>query len=601
MPAPELDLHGHHWVNTIGHSAGVIVFANLGWLLYRDARRMGQAVRVLPIACTLMALVWDLFLLLALGFRERDAFLANAFAAVAFAALSVLPALLLDVGLQRELKGLRWAAYGVSALCAGMHLSEIVAETPGVHGLALVTLSGGFAGLAALSLVLRRRTPQVPTAASLCLFLLALSFLHFDAGASEGSLWTEILLHHAGIPLALFVVLQDYRFLLLDAFMRLAANGALAAVFVTLYWQGRGWMRRLEDAAQDPFWLGLAFVMLASAFLAFALLRERVQDWLTRQIFLRRDPKETLAALRQLGGGEESILEAASRLLAEYFRCDRRAVAEEAQPGYDATVTLRFLKGDVRYLQMGGRRFLSEDIEMLESFAAQIAREVDRARTQELERLMIEAELRALQSQIHPHFLFNALNALYGSIPRTAPDARRLVLSLSEVFRYFLTTSKAMVKLEEELRIVEAYLEIEKARLGTRLETRVRAEAEALGVAIPVLSIQPLVENAIKHGVSAVPGRGEVELEAICEDGKLFVRVQDTGEGFEDGMRRPAAADSNRVGLENVRRRLELHYGKSASLRLERNERGTLAVVEIPIHRVEEPAGGKMVAAHGNS
>jgi signal transduction histidine kinase len=603
MPAPELDLHGHHWINTVGHSAGVVVFGQLGWLLYRDARRSGQAVRVLPLLSTGLALAFDLFLLFALGFREQNAFVANACAALAFAALSLLPAVLLDINLQGNARGLRLAGYLLAAVCAGLHVFEIAVENAKVHAAALLTLSIGFAVLALVGLFEQRRRPRSPTAASVCVILLALSFSHFLSSAQETSFWAELVLHHAGIPVALIVVLEEYRFLLLDAFLRLLTSGALAAATVAGLWSASPWLAdQFRIAADSPFSQGLLFVLGAAALLVFAMLRERAQDWLTHSVFLRPDPARIEEEIRRLEGPEEAILEAAARLISAYFRAESWRWSEKEQPGYEARVRLRFLKGDSRYLQLGGRRFLSEDLDTLEKFGALAAREVDRARTRELERLMLAAELRALQSQIHPHFLFNALNALYGSIPRAASDARRLVLSLSEIFRYFLTSSKPTVRLEEELRIVEAYLEIEKARLGARLSAKLEIAPDCLQLPVPVLSVEPLVENAVKHGVAAMPGPGEVRVSAHRENDILRVSIEDTGPGFspEERMAVAGPGASNRVGLENVRRRISLHYGDTARLSFERLPSGMRVLLDLPVGEAKESAQGAEMAARGN-
>jgi LytS/YehU family sensor histidine kinase len=161
------------------------------------------------------------------------------------------------------------------------------------------------------------------------------------------------------------------------------------------------------------------------------------------------------------------------------------------------------------------------------------------------------------------------------------------VLSLSEVFRYFLTTSKSIVKLEEELTIIEAYLEIEKARLGPRLATTIEVPEALRQYTIPVLSVEPLVENAIKHGIAAQPGPGAMTLTARLEDNMLILDVRDTGPG--PGEHHPK--ESNRVGLDNVRRRLKLHYGEQASLSIGVVPGGTLAQIRIP-------AQGQNIAAH---
>src|ERR1700739_3984351 len=106
-----------------------------------------------------------------------------------------------------------------------------------------------------------------------------------------------------------------------------------------------------------------------------------------------------------------------------------------------------------------------------------------------MQRLVSQAELRALQSQMNPHFLFNALNTLYGTIPRESSSARRMVLNLAEIFRYFLQIDKTFVPLSEEIQIVRAYLEVEQSRLGNRLKMDIQVDDAALDVPIPVLSI----------------------------------------------------------------------------------------------------------------
>jgi LytS/YehU family sensor histidine kinase len=168
------------------------------------------------------------------------------------------------------------------------------------------------------------------------------------------------------------------------------------------------------------------------------------------------------------------------------------------------------------------------------------------------------------------------LNALYGIIPREARGARDTVLNLADIFRYFLETRKAMVPLSEELHIVKAYLDIERLRLGEKLLTEICVAPETLGVAIPILSIQPLVENAVKHGIAPLVAGGTVTLDARMEGGELRVTVSDTGAGF------PVAVRSG-VGLENVERRLELSYGGAARLTIESDARGSAVSIVIPV------------------
>jgi two-component system LytT family sensor kinase len=212
--------------------------------------------------------------------------------------------------------------------------------------------------------------------------------------------------------------------------------------------------------------------------------------------------------------------------------------------------------------------------------ASAIAEQVERFRAGELKRLAMQAELRALQAQINPHFLFNAFNTLYGSIDRGSSDARRLVLNLADIFRYILQGDRIVIPLSEELRIVKAYLEIEALRLGDRLETQLDIGEAALSVIIPILSIQPLVENAVKHGVASKTGPGRVIITAHTNTGSLRVTIEDISQG--------SAADTiphkgTGVGMDNVRRRLELSYGPDASLNFSSSGQGSIVTLDIPM------------------
>jgi LytS/YehU family sensor histidine kinase len=198
-------------------------------------------------------------------------------------------------------------------------------------------------------------------------------------------------------------------------------------------------------------------------------------------------------------------------------------------------------------------------------------------RDAELRRLVSEAELRALQAQIHPHFLFNAFNTLYGIIPKEAVGARRTVLNLSELFRYFLETNQTFVSIEKEVGIIQAYLEIEALRLGAKLSIDLAVDPAVLNAKIPLLSIEPLVENAVKHGVAAKASGGTVRVAVRREDKWVRVEVADTGGGFSgDGGR------SGGVGLDNVRQRLRLCYGLEADLEIDSSPDGSSVRFVIP-------------------
>jgi len=149
------------------------------------------------------------------------------------------------------------------------------------------------------------------------------------------------------------------------------------------------------------------------------------------------------------------------------------------------------------------------------------------------------------------------------------------------MFRYFLRKEDAAIPLEEELRIVEAYLQIEALRLGGKLRQEIQVDAGALRIPIPMLSIQPLVENAVKHGIAPHPEGGSVQLVARLAPGGLNVAVRNTGAGFrEDGAESREGAG---VGLQNVARRLKLTYGPDADLKIDTGSDGTTVSFTVPV------------------
>ena len=167
----------------------------------------------------------------------------------------------------------------------------------------------------------------------------------------------------------------------------------------------------------------------------------------------------------------------------------------------------------------------------------------------------VAAELRALRAQINPHFLFNALNTI-AALVRTRPEAaERVTEDLADLFRYSLTASdRAAVSLAEEIASVRLFLDIEQARYGDDLSVEIDVPDELASTPVPSLVLQPLVENAVKHGVRTREGRGTVRVEARAEAGDLVIRVADTGPGFGG-----ASIDDllgRGTGLTNVAERL---------------------------------------------
>lgn len=180
-------------------------------------------------------------------------------------------------------------------------------------------------------------------------------------------------------------------------------------------------------------------------------------------------------------------------------------------------------------------------------------------RTAELEHLVSEARLDVLRAKLHPHFLFNTLNTISAHVEREPRTARRLLEQLGELLRLSLTHAEDQeIPLAQEVAFIERYLELQKARLDDRLEAIVNVEADVLDALVPTFILQPLVENAIRHGTALRMEPGLLEVRAWRTNGQLHLRVQDDGPGLPEGWDPEASAG---IGISNTRERLRHLYG----------------------------------------
>lgn len=191
----------------------------------------------------------------------------------------------------------------------------------------------------------------------------------------------------------------------------------------------------------------------------------------------------------------------------------------------------------------------------------------NRVREERLRELAARSELKALKAQINPHFLFNALNSISALIESDPAAAERTLERLAGIFRgTLLASEKESVTLGKELELVDAYLDIERARFGDRLTVTHAVSEDAARVLVPPLILQPIVENAVRHGISPRVEGGHVTIEASVEAGRLRVSVQDDGPGIGNGDSENAL--SRGYGLRNVRDRLFTRFGPDVSFTL---------------------------------
>jgi len=194
-------------------------------------------------------------------------------------------------------------------------------------------------------------------------------------------------------------------------------------------------------------------------------------------------------------------------------------------------------------------------------------------------KLATEARLRSLESRIHPHFLFNTLNSISALITVEPTRAEQIVGKLAALLRASLDNSnQPLIPLEQELAMVESYIDIERARFGDKLRGLLQVPAELQSAKVPPMSVQALVENAVKHGISRQSGGGEVSVTASADNGSLHIEVRDTGPGFD--LTTVGAGH----GLDNLVERLDALFGTKARLNASRQDGH--CVVEMVLPRV---------------
>jgi two-component system LytT family sensor kinase len=594
----------------IHFTTSLLITAVLLVLTLRAARLPGTpAANILFAVCGILWSAGGLVdvLLLAAG-MARDARDVRAAWAVQYSGAAIFPIAILAVW--RPFAALPWQKTAARALqiCAGISAAAIVAVlstlrfSRGTLTRATAINAGIVLVLGAAVMLRRGSTPRAVYLPSMAIVAaLAVAVLMMLPGSGG---WLQGVAGHLILLMVLCTFLLFARFRLADRFIRYAVRILLAALWAGLLagitTAPTAW--EVVHRAQFPAAVHAFLLVLSVNALLFSIafvderIGKQVNRWLFRAPDYRAETRGLAARLRDLHD-EQAIADAvedAARRPLELSEARVTAIDGAAPSALLDGETVEHAGEVLVPMSSGGRvthllavapgparpGLVSNDLDYLRAIAAMygnrmdaLGREREAIERQSREAVLLqqvtEAELRALRAQINPHFLFNSLNTVADLIVRDPVRAETMTLRLASVFRHVLAhSSRPLTTVRDEIEFLRAYLYIEEARFGDRLRVEIAVDDAAAGEAVPSLILQPLVENALKHGLAPKPGPGHLTIAVTSEESFLRLRVEDDGMGL--GGRR----ESHGVGLANVEERLATLYQDRASVTLEAREGG---------------------------
>jgi two-component system LytT family sensor kinase len=601
-------------LHLVGYLTGAVLYGMLVAMVLRPPARP----EAFALATGVLGLVWNV--------GELGAYVASGASfislsswlhAFSFTALGLLASVVVH-SVARALTGpeawrgilatiIAFIVYAGAAFAGALHvLSAATAQLlPSSLGLTVLTV-GLVAVIPPLVVLTRHQSNSTRALWMAALAVVAVSALHLGRfhGAQES--WaTELVGHHASIVLAFAILYQDYRFALADLFLKQAlALLVLVGLVLGAFSIVEPMLALADGRLQQPA-IALLLALWAGTALLFPVFRRAVNWFVDRVVLTRADYDRLLSQLTadvEHCESTEAVLNRACEVVAP-------ALTAAAATWHERTLSS---PADVRPREIaiwtaeppqhvltvgplaGGRRLLSDDEGMLERMAFLVARRIDALRLtgeryermlqeREMRALATEAELRALRAQINPHFLFNALTTISYLIQHAPPRALKTLLSLTTLLRSVLRSEGEFTTLGRERELIDCYMRIEQERFEERLTFTLDIPGSLAHLPVPSLIVQPLVENAVKHGIAEARDGGCITVSASC-DADLRIVVRNTGAPLQ----RSADAGSG-VGLENVRRRLQHYYGQHAVLTLTRDDSGaTIAELRLPVDELDE-------------
>lgn len=596
-------------LNLVGFVTGTALYAMLLALVLRGLPgavhgNLDGLPQYLPLATGVLGLIWNLGELAAYSLPRLGYFNESiGLWAMSFPALGLLAAVVVHSVARALPRGIMLTviAYGCSIIASVLHLQTVVTGDPGPSSLAFLILTISY-GLIILALGVLTRTQangqRVLWVLALALFAVSASHLGRFHAAGDG--WAiELIGHHAAIPLAFAILYQDYRFALADLFLKRALT---LIALVAIAFAGYSLATTLPAG---PLAASVLMALWVATSLVSPWLHRRIVRFVDQSLLGRTDYAALGAAIGQAlqsRNSIEGVLDVVAERLAPALDARRVWWTEEGAAGDGTPTTTQAMVPATdwpRYVVSvgeltGGRRLLSDDLALVETVVATAARRIDQIRLtheryevqlreEEMQKLTAEAELKALRAQVNPHFLFNALTTIGYLIESAPPRAMNTLMQLTALLRGVLRSEGDFTTLGREIELVEHYLRIEHERFEERLRVRIDVPQALRRLRIPALVVQPLVENAIKHGVAPSTTGGDVAVTARLDRERLVVSVRNTGAPLQPDSGLPTVA-SARVGVDNIRRRLSGHYGERAALTLATDAgRGTVAELVMPL------------------
>jgi two-component system, LytTR family, sensor kinase len=624
-------------LNVVGLGTGVVLYTMLLVMVVRAPHRTdtGSEDR-LPLATAILGLTWNLCALPLYTVSVPAVSPLLPYVAFAgFSALGFLPAVVVhsalrlgDAGAHRFLRRLLTVlAYVTSAIAVAIHAFALVTGRPVPAVPAMQLLTYAFVAMVLPVAIITRHQPGGRRALSVAaLAAFTVSALHLTQLHTGHDSWlAELAGHHASLLLALAILYQEYRFAFADLFLKRAL--VILALVVTAF-AALAVFDPLASSSPDAAKgtardIGLLVTLWVITALAYPWLHSTTSWFVDRVVLQRPDYgalRRTITAQLREHDDVDLLLDDVCRLITPAFGgvAARWHELASSQPAESAGLVLstdgrarivvptadapQYLLESSRLTD--GRRLLSDDVAALEIIGVAVARRIDairltrerwdrELREQEMSKLATEAELRALRAQINPHFLFNALTTIGYLIQTAPPRALETMMRLTALLRGVLKSEGELTTLGHEVDLIEAYLDVERARFEDRLEVHIWVPEALRAARVPPLLLQPIVENAIKHGVTPRREGGRIVLTAAVDEkqrDQLCLSVRDTGAGATE-----AAIERGRergLGLRNVERRLAVQYGGDASLNVYASPGlGMLVEIRLPVSIWADTAG----------